>query len=432
MLPNDRLNKLGHHKVRTGGIDILKLGVLYGANAAGKTTLVKALAWLRALAIQGVSPVSSYRSARHRFTEDDDLPITIGAEYIVNGIGYIYALQFNRKYIVAEELYVSGLGNKKDELIFSRTSLESGHTLKFSDSFYLSSESTVLEKVIINSVLKPDRPLASQLPSLNIAELNDVTDALSWFEEKLHIIGPKQYPLGLTERIDTDPSFKEFANEVLSTYDVGISGLNVETSTLEEFYGKDDLKEVEKTISELELSKDKSLSRRTEAGDEISIVMSDSGPLVKRVTLVHGINGQAKNFNISEESDGTRRLIDFLPAFYQLTFGDDVFVIDEIESSIHPILIYELISKFSQDTRSTGQLIMTTHESNLLDQKLFRRDEVWFVEKDQFGATDLYSLNKFKEHHTLDIRKRYLNGRYGGIPFTGNLADLNWYEHANV
>lgn len=76
-----------------------------------------------------------------------------------------------------------------------------------------------------------------------------------------------------------------------------------------------------------------------------------------------------------------------------------------------------------------GQLIFTTHESNLLDQELFRQDEIWFAEKNQDGATDLYSLSDFKEHKTIDIRKGYLTGRYGSIPFLGNLKDLNWHEY---
>jgi len=76
-----------------------------------------------------------------------------------------------------------------------------------------------------------------------------------------------------------------------------------------------------------------------------------------------------------------------------------------------------------------GQLIFTTHESNLLDQKIFRQDEIWFAEKDKNGSTDLYSLSEFKEHKTIDIRKGYLNGRYGSIPFLANLKDLNWHEY---
>ncbi len=168
---------------------------------------------------------------------------------------------------------------------------------------------------------------------------------------------------------DTDKAFKTFAREVLSTYDLGISDIVVETtSSLEEFYGKDDIAEVRKTVNELELKQNRSLSRRTENGDEISIVMSEEGPVVKRVQLMHVSGSKTEKFYVGEESDGTKRLIDFLPAFYQLTYTDNVFVIDEIESSIHPLLIYELIEKFSHDENKTGQLILTTHESNLLDQ----------------------------------------------------------------
>ena len=434
MLPNDRITKLDQHKVKIAGIEILKLGVVYGANAAGKTTLVKALAWLQMLATESdASPVSKYNDVRHRFLSGDTEPVTIAAEYVVNEIGYIYALQFNSKYIVAEELYCSGLGVKDDELIFSRKTNKDGHILEFSREFNQKKENLTLKNLITKSLLKPDKTLAGLITTtLNVPELNAVTDALEWFENKLHIIGPKQKALGLSERIDSDANFRAFAKDVLSTYDTGVVDLIIETSTLEGFYGKDDVEEARKTVNELELKENRSLSRRTEAGDEISIVMTDSGPVVKRLQLQHRSGDKFYSFNISEESDGTKRLIDFLPAFYQLTFSNNVFVIDEIESSIHPILIYELIKKFSHDDRAAGQLIMTTHESNLLDQKLFRRDEIWFVEKDQFGATDLYSLNKFREHHTIDIRKGYLSGRYGGIPFTGNLVDLNWHEYDTV
>ena len=88
----------------------------------------------------------------------------------------------------------------------------------------------------------------------------------------------------------------------------------------------------------------------------------------------------------------------------------------------------EYLPKIDVD-KSKGQLIFTTHESNLLDQEIFRQDEIWFTEKDSNGATDLYSLSDFKEHKTIDIRKGYLNGRYGSIPFLANLTDLNWHDY---
>ncbi len=106
-------------------------------------------------------------------------------------------------------------------------------------------------------------------------------------------------------------------------------------------------------------------------------------------------------------------------------------MIDEIERSIHPLLIKELIQKFSHDEHTKGQLIFSTHESNLLDQEIFRPDEIWFAEKDK-GATKLSPLSDYREHHTIDIRKGYLNGRYSAIPFLANLRDLNWDTHAET
>ena len=135
-------------------------------------------------------------------------------------------------------------------------------------------------------------------------------------------------------------------------------------------------------------------------------------------------------FYLNEESDGTVRLLDYIPAFQDIVNHNKVYIVDEIERSIHPLLIKELIRKFSNDKDTQGQLIFSTHESNLLDQEIFRQDEIWFAEKDKNGCTDLYPLSEFKEHHTKDIRKGYLNGRYGGIPFLGNLQDLNWNKYA--
>lgn len=99
-------------------------------------------------------------------------------------------------------------------------------------------------------------------------------------------------------------------------------------------------------------------------------------------------------------------------------------IVDEIDHSIHPILIFALI-KFFADKSTKGQIIFTTHETCLLNQKvLLRADEVWFAEKIE-GATKLYSLNDFKEHNTISVENGYINGRYGAIPYIG---DIEWIQ----
>jgi len=199
---------------------------------------------------------------------------------------------------------------------------------------------------------------------------------------------------------------------------------------LEEFFGKDNQEFINKISKDVEDAPNRMLRLRGRKGDEIILEKEGEKIWVKRLKVGHSDNkNNSVLFDLEEESDGTIRLLDFIPAFQEMITDNRVFIIDEIERSIHPLLIKELVKKFSLDCDTKGQLIFTTHESNLLDQDVFRQDEIWFAEKDKNGSTELYSLSDFKEHKTIDIRKGYLNGRYGSIPFLGNLKDLNWHKH---
>ena len=106
---------------------------------------------------------------------------------------------------------------------------------------------------------------------------------------------------------------------------------------------------------------------------------------------------------------------------------DVTVVIDEIDRSLHPGLLHKFISFFLDSAQNTSsQLIVTTHESSLLDLSLLRRDEIWFVEKNNHGESHLYSLEEFQPRFDKEIRKAYLQGRYGAIPFISDVQQLNW------
>jgi hypothetical protein len=221
--------------------------------------------------------------------------------------------------------------------------------------------------------------------------------------------------------------FRQYASDIMLCFNTGIHGIKPERKKLKEFFGED--VELDELLKDIEDSPQKMIGKRWN-GDEIVLVKEDKEVLVKQLKLEHsGKEGVIADFNLDEESDGTVRLLDFIPAFNSVANESKVFVIDEIERSIHPLLIKALVKKFSQDKQSNGQLIFTTHESSLLDQSIFRADEIWFVEKDKSGCTDIYPLSDFKEHNITDIRKGYLNGRYGSIPFLANLKDLNWHQY---
>ena len=135
-------------------------------------------------------------------------------------------------------------------------------------------------------------------------------------------------------------------------------------------------------------------------------------------------------FELFEESDGTSRLFDFIPMLIDMRANNAVYVIDEIDRSLHPMLTLKLIEMYNsllQDD-SQMQLICTTHESCLLSNAPVRQDEIWFVEKDENGESHLSSLCEYKPRE--NIQKGYLNGRYGAIPFFGELSNIHWDDES--
>ena len=128
-------------------------------------------------------------------------------------------------------------------------------------------------------------------------------------------------------------------------------------------------------------------------------------------------------FDFGEESDGTQRLWDLLEIL--LTEKNSTFIIDEIDRCLHPSLTYKFVKTFFELTEKKNvQLIVTTHESRLLDFDLLRRDEIWFVDKRESGESDIYSLEEYNERFDKKIDKAYLEGRYGGVPVFTSLFPI--------
>ena len=429
MIPNSRLKTLDRHKYDFGNFQLLKLSSIYGANGAGKSNLVKALNVFKNLLISKDAPINKKESL-FKFNNVDQKQV-YAIEFIQNGKSFYYGLEILGEMIISEELYLSGLGNRSDELIYERKTKSNGHTdLKFLEAFELDGKSQVLKSILIEEFVNPNEPVLKLLSNRDNQYLSDIKLAYKWFAQTLQIITPDAKPRALAHRIDVDDDFKIYATEMMQSFNIGIHSLTTEKIEIHDFFGSDNSNDVDTYVNELEKTSNKMLGLRSQSGDELILVKEDDRIWVKKLKVKHqGGDDVHATFDLDEESDGTVRLLEFVPAFKSLISQEKVFVIDEIERSIHPLLIKELVKKFSLDENTKGQLIFTTHESNLLDQEIFRQDEIWFAEKNYYGSTDLYSLSDFKEHKTIDIRKGYLNGRYGSIPFLSNLNDLNWHEY---
>lgn len=431
MLPMPRLRTLKEHKYNINGSEILKMASIYGANGAGKSNLIKSLSTLQDLVIKEDIP-SRFSKLEFKFKKDEETkPQVFVIEFFQDKKAFLYGLEILNNIVITEELYFSGLGKVEDKLLFERkTDKETKETTLISDLLESDAESRTLKKVIEKNLTKPNKTIFKLLTTLDNPYLEDIGTALKWFEDTLQIVTPNAKPSALAHKVDINENFKMYANDLMKSFHIGLSDIKTQKKTLREFFGEDDIDELNKFTTKLENSPKKMIGIRGNGGEEIIIVKEGEKIYVKKLQLEHiGKDNIKAMFDLDEESDGTVRLLDFTPAFQDIANNERVYIIDEIERSIHPLLIKELLRKFSQDNQSNGQLIFTTHESNLLDQSIFRQDEIWFAEKDKNGCTDLYSLSDYKEHNTIDIQKGYLIGRYGSIPFLGNLKDLNWHDY---
>lgn len=335
-----------------------------------------------------------------------------------------YGVQVFNGEILEEWLYMLEVKNEKDVLIFNRVKDKNGRIqLEVTPAYQKTEKERLLIQLYAEEILDHRTPFIHQVHEKE--QYPEIRAAYQWFRDKLFVIYPISRYTDLVSKIIDNKSFRDFTNDVMPKLDTGIAKVAVEKVPFDIFFGEDD-KELKADLRE-QFKKGAERVVLQAVKNQVAVVKEDDGELYvhKIVTRHRSKNGSAPDFQLEEESDGTRRLFDLLPALELIINQEVVFFIDEIGRSLHPALLKAFLRLFlSRKTR--GQLIFTTHESNLLDLKLFRQDEVWFMEKDETGSSRAYPLSEFKPRYDLDIRKGYLNGRFGAIPFLGNLKDLNW------
>ena len=414
-----------HHVYNLGKVDVLKAAAIYGANGAGKSSLIKAIEFLQDSVNNGAI-FRSVNDKKFKLDKNNELkPITFEIEFTVDKKIYAYGVSFNNITVIEEWLYESGI-NIDDKMIFERKTLKSGkQSIKMSDKYQKTQKQKLLIELMEDNLLKTNELFLGKTDELKIKE---ITSARNVIEKKIVIIHPGSKFQSLVPALTSSSRFKTFANEMLETFDTGVSELDIETMDIDKYFGEDD----EKTKKEIiqDIKDGHSVLLNTETGGVLAT--KEKGKYVVKKVIAKHLNNEGKkiSFDLTEESDGTQRLLDFIPAFDGILNDETCFIIDEIDQSLHPTLLKSIIQKVMNNDNTKGQLIFTTHESNLLDLDIFRQDEVWFAEKNKStGSTQLYSLSDFKPRYDLDIRKGYLKGRFGAIPFLAHLEDLKWENH---
>ena len=418
--PSSKSHSHGQHKIACAHATALRLGAVYGANGAGKSNLLSAIKLLKDLVTFG-SLNKVYLNGGLNFRFDPacrEKPSGLAIEFYQNEKVFYYHVEFKERRVVLEELLLSK--KTKDVMIFKREgddiSLSGDYLSGLSDSFM-----DALDRLV-----RPDMLLLSFFGEYYPAENKITAEAYRWFTKSLQVVQPSAITGTLPHLMDISPEFLAMVNETLPELKTGISALEVEKAVLTE----DSVKGNDALSSAFKDAQNNpgvpQILQNANGKESINVVFEDGQVWKKSLVAIHHMaDGISFTAPISIESDGTRRLIEYMPLFFAVTRTGGVFIVDEIERSVHPIMIKDIVSKISASEKAVGQLIFTTHESGLLDQDIFRPDEIWFAQKDSEQATQLYPLSDYNIHNTANIEKGYLAGRYGGIPFLSNLNDLH-------
>lgn len=428
LLTNDS-EHLPHHKKHCNGVDFLRLSAIYGANASGKSNFVRAIGLLQNIVKKGkiIDEVSDYKFKLSK--EALTKPISLAIELLSNSKMYYYTLTFDQKKILNETL-VETFKDKEDRIVFERSLTNERQEIPFIESEVKNEKERMFLELLSDKLLSKDELLLTFLTQKYPNEYADIENVFEWFSDVLIVLNSNFKIRGIAHKFDTDDSTTMFANAFIPTLGTGIQKIDIQKREIvgqgnEMNYLKDNIKNDQEQLF---------TNTNPDTGEEITFVMEENDKIfAKRIFTEHlDKEGHKVFFPFGWESDGTKRLLEYTPLINGVINAEVVFVVDEIERSIHPMMIKELIRKISSDTSAQGQLIFTTHESCLLDQEILRTDEIWFTQKDKGGATHMYSLSDFNISNTANIEDGYLNGRYGGIPFLSNLKELNWHTDESI
>ena len=386
----------------TGGLRLLKLALIYGANASGKTTILNALEFLREIVLEPAEKkTDSFNFNPYQFdykTASQNSIITI--DFIQNEIRYLYEVEFNKSAIVREELYFY---NPNKANVFRRTTDIEKQFTKISFGSKIKKDIT-FEKTLEANTLWNNTVLGGFLKTnIQLIELKEATD---WFENYLKRL------------INSDTNLKKYITE------------KVYKTEVEKRLILDILKKADFNISDI-LFQEEDSNVFNEFIERLQNVNYENWKDLKnkeKLTSVnlefeHTVNNKKFSLPFDLESQGTKRYYGFAGLLSLLINNSIAFPIDELETSLHPELYIHFLLSFLINAKKS-QIIATTHNREILSNKdIFRNDAIWFTDKSDNSATELYSLSDFDSstvRDTSNIFNAYKTGKLGGTP---NLGD---------
>ena len=387
---------------------LLKANAIYGANASGKSNLLNAIKDMKRVVVSSFQNALTENIKEKSIqpfklsVENNDLPSIFETVFIRNDRQYRYGFEIKENTIVAEWLF--HIPSKIETPLFTRE----GEKIEINKTQF--SEGAGLEGKTRNNVL-----FLSVCSQFNGSISNSIID---WFKNISFVSGidDDRYSGYTTNRIKNDKKFRDWVNKFISFLE--ISKLSVEEELIEQL-----------DIDELEIPEEK---KELRLALEAIQSLQEKQKTIPKLKSWHNVYDQ---YNIiqdtvsfdfhNDESKGTQKLVYILGPIYDALINGKILLIDELDSRLHTLLSKYLINVFHTFNKRKSQFAFILHDTNILDSGSFRRDQIWFAEKDQFGATKLFSLHDYgKVRKDAKFEKNYLKGDYGAVPYVADIENL--------
>lgn len=378
------------------GVNLLPIEVIMGANASGKSALIRSLFVLRGMVLDSFMRPAGRGLEYDPFLLSDETafsPTSFGLVFTSDGVRYEYDLSYVKDHVVHEALSAYPKGREQKWFVRSWNE-ERKETV-----FTLLNASYVKLPKDLSGMLRDDTLFLSFASRLNLESLKPVVD---WFDGG-HLIAanrsvdapiftPEQ-AFSLMEQPGNTKEKQQFI-ELLRDADFGIQGVRVVTA-------------------------DKPLPDELKSMLSPALIEQMGNSIQKTAMIAHSSeDSEGIELEIGDESTGTKQFFELAPSLLIALKNGGLIFIDELDASLHPVLLKELVSLF-RDKRSNpheAQLVFTAHDVTLLDGGFLRRDEIWLTEKDEGGGTSLYPLSDCSPRNDESLMGGYLAGRYGGVP----------------
>ena len=403
---SNSLNMIASNKLRTQkdklyesvDIALLKSAVIYGANASGKSNFVEVLRFMKECVINQELPIESYNWYCRNHEDNREKISSFSVQLLLDGDCYEYGFDAILNTQTIKDEWIVNLNKKK--ILYQRNN--EGKPL---NGLNLGKEDRMRMEIYLDDFLHKDSGLSVYHRIYN------------WFAKDLNVLFPDM-PLKKFAYY-YDESTLNNIKKIVRSFDTCIEDIEIKNMSEEQLQNKIGISLYKDVINELKKNVHKkkqelNLSMRSKK-EFFNITMNDNYDLeIKTLCFKHGKS--MLNFEFCEESDGIKRVFDFLDILLNKN-QNSVYVIDEMERSLHPNLFNRFIELLNEyQKQSNIQVIFTTHESSIMKQDLFRRDQIWFIERNKDNDSRIYSLDTFNERFDKKISKAYLEGRYGAIP----------------